>query len=168
MEQLRVETPELAWEWDGKAHVLLDNRPMGGYGVHQTVDPTPGYSHDPALVRVELERVAATFPVPWPITVYVLSHDYLDRTNGQTIVETVYRSRDEAPVPHTHFARITLAGKRIPLHPAMTRYLVAHEYGHVVERWVAASRGLKVEGRELLEEYGRIRPGTHEGARPGR
>lgn len=142
----------LEWDWDGKAFVRV-----GPNKWQHKVDPTPGYAHDVKLACEILDVCEKALPVPIPPTVYVLGFDDLGRTNGQTSYDCDYDKKDEhGRGQRLHF--IKLYGKRIPPHPAVTRYLVAHEYGHVVED-VIAFRLFKSESadQELLTEYAKIR-----------
>jgi hypothetical protein len=50
---------------------------------------------------------------------------------------------------------IIFSGKRIPIHPGMQRYLVAHEYGHVVDYNITYMR--KKELNSMDEEYAKMR-----------
>jgi hypothetical protein len=51
-----------------------------------------------------------------------------------------------------------LFGKRTPIHPATTRALVAHEYGHAVDRAIASKRFSGSQPTtKLREEYAAIR-----------
>jgi hypothetical protein len=53
---------------------------------------------------------------------------------------------------------IFLCGKRVPPHPAVTRYLVAHEYGHNVEYMLNIARGAQSAWDEALSiEYAQVR-----------
>lgn len=60
-------------------------------------------------------------------------------TNGQCDIR--YDYSDDKKKPYPWAATIVLWGKRIPPHPAMTRYLIAHEYGHAVAQAVVRSQG---------------------------
>lgn len=123
------------------------------------VDGTPGYGHDPALVKTTLREVATRCPIPYPVTVYVLPVEDVSRTNGCTLVDIDYQQPADADGKHRAVAaQIVLSGKRIPPHPAMTRYLVAHEYGHVVEEWINTGlRGNPINGAETEREYAALR-----------
>ena len=46
---------------------------------------------------------------------------------------------------------IVISGKRIPIMPAMTRYLVSHEYGHLVETALVKAKRLDIN------EYAKMR-----------
>lgn len=126
------------------------------------VDAFPGYPHDEALVRnMLLTTVEPTFPLPKPFapSVYLLSHESVSRTNGQAHHERMYNAEwnedDESQRPWR--SAIILSGKRIPPHPAMTRYLVGHEYGHVVEDWLIRTRHERESSNDLLLEYAEAR-----------
>lgn len=136
----------IVWPFRGEPHV----RVPGGQQI--TVDPFPGYAHDRALVEECFEAVQRAFPIAHPPMVYLLDREPPARTNGWAEPDSEY-DRD-AERWHPSPGRIVLAGKRIPLHPAMTRYLVAHEYGHHVE-WELAWRRTKpeIEYDALRAEY---------------
>lgn len=121
----------------------------GSYSRQEKVDPAPCYAHDIAAVRAELAHLQRVAPVPVPLGIFVLSHEMRGRTNAWCTEDRVYQrdSTDSYPI-----GIIAMSGKRIPIHPAMTRYLVAHEYGHFVEAWLARVRGLK-NSFELRKQY---------------
>lgn len=148
----RVQVPSVCWSWEGSASVEV-----GQNKWPIRIDPTPGYAHDAALVARLLAACEDAFPVPSPPLVYVLEHDDAGRVNGQTNYDRDWKSKDQHGRP-TRAHYIVLFGKRIPPHPAVTRYLVAHEYGHVVEDVLALRRYKSAEPEaELLEEYARLR-----------
>ena len=60
----------------------------------------------------------------------------------------------------TPIGLICLAGKRIPPHPAMTRYLMGHEYGHGVFYHLARLRGFEQDSEGLRKLYQALRPET--------
>lgn len=106
----------------------------GNYTRAEQVDPFPCYAHDLGLVRSEAERLATLFPLPCEVYVYVSHLEGLGRTNAHAGPGYDYNAeQDERGKYPMSTGTIVLSGKRIPLHPAMTRYLVAHEYGHIVE-----------------------------------
>lgn len=143
---------DLVWPFRGEP--FWRTRPVleGNWGRQEKVDPTPCYHHDLGLVTELLEQAAAAFPVGWPVTVHVSRWEDEGRTNGWASIDWAYRGKDEAREAE---GIITLQGKRIPLHPAMTRYLVAHEYGHIVDSWLCHQRDLEANG--LDEEYAKLR-----------
>lgn len=53
---------------------------------------------------------------------------------------------------------IVFSGKRIPPHPALTRYLVGHEYGHQGERMINVARGGEQSARyAFMGAYAQVR-----------
>ena len=127
----------------------------GRYGRREKVDPFPCYAHDLTLVQSEAERTASLFPVPFAVQVYVSSFEMEGRTNAHAYTEFDYdydgkKVNGEYPVSSA-VGVIVISGKRIPIMPAMTRYLVSHEYGHLVEE------ALKKAKRLDIEEYAKMR-----------
>lgn len=136
---------DLVWEWsDGAAGVQVG--PLDGWKRRAKVDPWPAYPHDAELVHAEVARMASVLPLPEPFapTWYVLSHEPLERMNGWTdrMVDHWWEQGDQPSSARPWRPWIVLAGKRVPPHPAMTRYLVAHEYGHVVDYWLQRLAGM--------------------------
>lgn len=127
--------PRSALNWyfnDSRGDPVVELRTPSGYRHSTRVDPFPAYPHDGTLVRDTLGHVELAYPLPRRRrpTIHVLPFEELSRTNGWTDIDWDYE--DGKAVDFR--AMIVFSGKRIPPHPAMTRYLVAHEYGHVVER----------------------------------
>jgi hypothetical protein len=127
----------------------------GRFGRREKVDPFPCYPHDIALVTSEAERTASLFPVPFPVSVYVSAFEMEGRTNAHAFTEYDYdydaKTADgEYPVK-SGYGTIVISGKRIPIMPSMTRYLVSHEYGHLVEE------ALKKAKRLDVNEYAQMR-----------
>lgn len=140
MKERVVELVEPAWDFDDGPRYVLDT---GEFRRQQKVDPTPAYGHDVALVAETLARCESRFPVRHPPKIFCLRNEVTGRTNGWTGHEYSYdssgKNKDEHGRPPT-IPYIVLSGKRIPPHPAVTRYLVAHEYGHVVDTALAYKR----------------------------
>ncbi len=126
----------LQWPFDGSRDplVAIAAPAPGCRGRQERVDPFPCYLHDAALVREQLASVAARFPLGAPCLVSLVAFESLDRTNGCCEIASAW---GEGGKETGWAASIRLWGKRIPPHPAMTRYLVAHEYGHAVEAAIA-------------------------------
>jgi hypothetical protein len=144
---------DLNWDFgDGPPSIVLNHASV-------RVDPFPGYSHDLEKVEHEVDRLRVMFPITWPVTFYLLPYEFLERTNAYAQASAFdYSTKIEAPDGEEQYARdpyIVLSGKRIPIMPAMTRYLVSHEYGHVVEDWIAKQRGQN--DQEMLAEYAKMR-----------
>jgi hypothetical protein len=129
----------------------------GTYKKQEFVDPVPCYGCDEDLVRREYDAVTARAPLPIPIAYYVLSRELGSRTNGHYCDDYIYDDNRKVTIGGEHRYQptgyIVLSGKRIPIHPAMVRYLVSHEYGHAVEYYLAKRRGKQ----RLLEDYVQLR-----------
>lgn len=119
----------------------------GSYRTQHFVDPAPCYAHDVELVKKELQHLQAVAPLPDPLAIFLLSHEELGRTNAWCEDAMFW---DDKEVQH-HVSIITVNAKRIPPHPAMTRYLIAHEYGHAVNNWIV--RFAKVKDEEFDQRY---------------
>lgn len=146
---------DLAWDFESGPFIALGKN-------HWTVkvDPFPGYAHDLQEVRRNVGLVRAKFPITWPVTFYLLSHESTTRTNAwaQAAAHDYDKKIENAPDGAEQYERdpfIVFSGKRIPPMPAMTRYLVPHEYGHIVEDWIAVQRGQ--QDHQLLAEYAKLR-----------
>lgn len=124
---------DLHWSFEGNSCGFVV--PSGQYTRKVGVDPFPAYAHDHQAVEVELKRATEAFPIPQDVTVCVLDREPTERTNGWCDCNYHWSGKEEKPRKWS--ATIVLAGKRIPPHPAMTRYLVPHEYGHVVRHYLS-------------------------------
>lgn len=159
--QLRDE--DLRWGFDDTAPYWRTTSRIGAWGHTQRVDPCRAYAHPIELVEHEIAHVTGSFPVGVPTTFHVAPWESVGRTNGWCSQEWNYyggENRDQK----LWEAAIALVGKRIPLMPAMTRYLVAHEYGHAVDYWICHVRKLGNDGFD--DEYRRLRrmkPSVHYG-----
>lgn len=141
---IEIKDADLVWAFDGSdqpAYSIKD----GTYTRSEKVDPFPAYAHDAALVRAELERTALLFPLPCDVYVYVAAFEGLGRTNAHASPGYDYQGEQVNGEYPISTGTIVLSGKRIPLHPAMTRYLVSHEYGHLVEYTLKRARLLDMD-----------------------
>jgi hypothetical protein len=159
---IAVTADQLAWRFENDHPTA---RTGNRYGTK--VDPFPCYAHDLGLVagmlghveRVLEDRGAALKHKP---TIYVLDREPLARTNGWAEVDHRYYDADCtepccADKTVKWDGKIVLAGKRIPPHPGVTRYLVAHEYGHHVEYELLHRRDLQPGDEAVRTEYAAIR-----------
>lgn len=133
----------------------------GTYQRSYKVDPYPCYSHDIELVKTVADECERSFPLIGTTTAfYVLSHEDVERVNGTTFCENIYKGAREAYCqcgcdrkiefyPLATYA--ALSGKRTPIHPAVTRYLVSHEYGHMV--WNHVCRMLNYSELDVSKLY---------------
>ncbi len=133
---------DLKWPFNdrGTPHV---NLPTGKYTTDVSVDPFPCYAHQQAVVEAEVRDIEAKIDLPFKPRYFVLPFEAGSRTNGWADGNQYH---GENPQPY-----IVLQGKRICLHPAMTRYLVAHEFGHVVQTNLQFF--LKMKREEFCEFY---------------
>ena len=133
-EVIHITDADLNWSF-GTPNPYFSVR-HGSYGSSESVDPFPCYGHNVDLVRSELERTASLCPLPFPVYVYVSEFEDPARTNAHASVGYNYDSEKINDEYEISSGTIVLSGKRIPIHPAMTRYLVSHEYGHLVDSWL--------------------------------
>jgi hypothetical protein len=166
MTRLHIIPPSaIGWPFsnDGRPYLSL----LVGESSHTVyVDPFVSYAHDAALTEKEIEYVESRIKLPFPPDYFVLPFDSTSHTNGWADGNSTYIGGQDEKGEYKTEPRpfIVLAGKRIPLHPAMTRYLVAHEYGHIVHANLAHSMGIKYDefkevyagmrGIECIKEYG--------------
>jgi hypothetical protein len=148
--KLSVSVPEIQWGFDGEHPTVR----LDGWTTKR-VDPFPGYGHDPAYVLKIARQVARDFPLSFPVHFYVPAYEDIGRTNGWCEIQRDWQSKDR-PRPITA-ANIFLSGKRIPPHPAMARYLVAHEYGHAVDYFLADRLGYDADKHEFRDWYRKLR-----------
>jgi hypothetical protein len=144
---------DVIWPFDqkGEPYVLVG----GGKWPRRTpVDPFPGYAHDIALVRETAARVADVWPLPFPLRVYLLHYEIPSRTNGWEQMDAGDYSTGKGK---DWVCSIALIGKRTPPHPAMTRYLVAHEFAHAVVDALLLARGEEPGKDVVVEEYSKRR-----------
>jgi hypothetical protein len=147
---------------------------VGSYRRSFKVDPYPAYAHDVELVEGLAAQCEERFPLSGArIGIWLLSHDFIDRVNGVTFEDYIYNREDgtewkEEVLCHCGCGEmkkfsgqaltIVLSGKRIPIHPAISRYLVTHEYGHAVFDYIARRMGYDYGDHDKLkEEYMKLR-----------
>ena len=155
----RVGAQQLEWPFRGTP--VFKTKGPNTYARSHSVDPFPCYPHDRGLVADTAARVEELFPVDDQVDYFLTEFEELGRTNGYSDKTDVY---DKASGKYVRWEpTVILVGKRIPPHPGMTRYLVAHEYGHVVQWWVEKIRKIdsNKETTDLDLEYMRLRPGSH-------
>lgn len=150
----RIVTPQkdaLIWDFNSPNPYFSFKVEGECLSTHQ-IDPFPGSSHDLKLVHEIVRQTEALFPIEgFPPFYVILPFETASRTNGWC-EECVVRYRDKRNVCRSV---IWLAGKRIPIMPAMTRYLIPHEYGHAVDNYLCQRRGLTTNG--LDKEYAEMR-----------
>jgi hypothetical protein len=134
---------EGTWHFDRYgASGQLEWGPPDNYAPKSAYDPFPAYPHDEQLVAEAAGWVAKAVPPLWDITIWLADREPVARTNGHSGAWIPQHYDDSQAWVHDQpRGMILLAGKRIPPHPAVTRYLVGHEYGHHVEYMLNDLRG---------------------------
>lgn len=162
--------PENAiWHFDDKPKYMY-KRHDHEWWYQQYFDPFPCYSHNRELV-IELAQMAESlFPIKFKPYYFLLPNDTSGRTNGWADRNNNWDDNEKNGEQSGFRPNITLAGKVIPLHPAMTKYLLAHEYSHCVDYWIQYKMGIKddhvsqfdkdyanLRDIECCDEYGGLR-----------
>lgn len=109
---------------------LLTWCPVNRYGFTSTFDPFPAYAHDRRAAELAAAYVTGRCVPLWDVDLYLADREEVSRSNGHSNIHEGHYEGGEW-VKHRS-GMIMLGGKRIPPHPAMTRHLVGHEYGHNV------------------------------------
>lgn len=137
-----VEVHHLKWSFGG-GDPYFEYGGWDGYPLKAKCDPFPGYAHNSSLVRYWADQIQNKLPLRSQITIYNAHYELLERCNG--FAQDFGSS-----------GSIVLSGKRQPINPAITRYLLPHEYGHHVQ--YALDR---VDEDQTLENYIKLRPKAH-------
>lgn len=145
---------DIRWPFSSSSEpeLVLLARPGEGWNQSVPVDPFPCYSHPRERVLAEVTEIEAKLPLPQPPRYFLLSFEPRERTNGWANFNNTYVDPNDTS-KYEPRPIITLCGKRIPLHPAMTRYLVAHEYGHIAHYSLALAMG--IDSEEFAKRYAR-------------
>ncbi len=112
------------------------------------VDLLPSYSHDPSAVQREIIHAEERYPLPWAPHYWSLPLEFDDGTNGLAFTMHEWGQGDRTIY---HYGNAYCA-KTIPIHPAMTRYIVSHEYGHAA-CYQAARLLFKQKGSDDTQEF---------------
>lgn len=141
------EIDKLKWSYSSNTpQVTLEG---GGYA--EQVDPIPCYPHNIDVVKEWAKRAVDAFPMPpeFGPHIHVSHFEAVSRTNAWAQRYWNYqwepKEGQDAKKHRPWTGYFFLNGKRTPIHPALTRYAVPHEYGHLVEFWLERSWGLQYE-----------------------
>ncbi len=154
---------EARWSWNSPNPTWW-HRP---HGIAANFDPFPAYRHDLAVAEAAARHVEALVPLTWPVEIYVADREELGRSNGFSTLHDHGHYEGDNWVKDPVLGLVVLSGKRVPPHPALTRYLVAHEIGHHVEWMLNQARGAKnIQSDELITAYAELRglPEVHAGS----
>lgn len=165
----------ISWPFERQPEVRLDTK-FNSYFV-EPIQPFPCYAHNKEVLQETIELLETYFRIPKPFAPdwFVLEYDGISQVNGSTNRRFDYYSpradklknkrdarkeRGEEPIPEemTEWnSFIILYGKRTPIHPAMTRFVAAHEYGHAVDYYIERMMNLEPEKNLLDAEYAEVR-----------
>lgn len=139
---------QIQWDFEGGPRAIM-RTPNSRWTTQTAVDPFPCYFHNRDLVEHCARDAEKRFRIGFETFWFILPMEATGRTNGAATDNSCDRG------DKTWDGVIYLSGKRIPLHPAMTRYLCYHEYGHIVDNWICRQRKLDHSGMD--EEYAQMR-----------
>jgi hypothetical protein len=134
-----VSIEHLNWPFssDGKPSFYIQD---GTYKRSEVVDPFPGYAHSAETVIGLTDMINDRIQLDGLTDIYLPAYETPERVNGWASAQSWYNNEQGKDA---FGAYIVLSGKRIPIHPAMTRYLIAHEFGHVVQYWIEKRHSTK-------------------------
>jgi hypothetical protein len=156
---------DAAWPFDGTSTPRWQHQ---NYGSVATFDPYPAYAHELQDVVEAAAHVEACCPPLWNVELYVADREEIARSNGHSSVFADGHYEGDEWIKHDPLGLIMLSGKRIPPHPAMTAYLVGHEYGHNVEWMLNQVRDApNLYHPDLAREYAQMRELPAETVRHG-
>lgn len=141
---------DIRWPFEGKPYITLETKP---YSHQEYVDPFPCYSHSEKLVEQMVKHCEQIINFKFKPQYFIMPFESESRTNAYACENKDYAEKDEKDIKLNPY--IVFHGKRICIHPAMTRYLVAHELGHVVHYTLEAI--LKKDHEEFKKEYAKLR-----------
>lgn len=138
-----------------------DNAPKWRWRDYRSVgtfDPFPAYPHNFDDVVEAAGYVQDCCTPRWNVELFVADREEAGRSNGFSTVRESGRYVGDEYVKDPLTGLIVLSGKRVPPHPAVTRYLVAHEYGHNVQWMVSNLKGMTtVHDTSWMDEYVEVR-----------
>jgi hypothetical protein len=124
-----------------------------GFDLGARWDPFPAYAHDHGEAAAAVRRLGDACPPLYDIQVLLADREDCGRTNGWSHLDRDLRG-DDGP----YLGIIMMAGKRIPPHPAVTRHLAGHEYGHHAEWMLSLARNAKTPwDDQVITEYAQVR-----------
>lgn len=136
-----VSSTELVWSFESGDKPYF-NLKTDGYPATIYIDPFPCYSHDIDLVAREVEYIESVINLPFKPHYFVLPFEPTSRTNGWADANKMYISSEGEKDKWEPRPYIVLCGRRTPLHPSLSRYLISHEFGHSVHANLAHKVGL--------------------------
>ena len=149
-----ITAKDLKWSFDSNNPSFTVK--SGSYSHSIRVDPFPCYSHDLKLVKKEVKEIKQKFLLPVPVYIYIAEFEELSRTNAHASNGIDYNGRQDKEGNYIDWiGTIVCSGKRIPIMPSMTRYLISHEYGHLVDHYLEQKLNLKAG--ELRSVYAKLR-----------
>lgn len=135
-------TDEVVWPFSGEPHYKI-KRELSGYSRNVKIDPFPCIVHNLDLMRERIEFIEAAFPIGALKRWLVLPYEVTERVNAWASHDYIWSNgtdpeKDLAKKKNRLELFVVFSGKRSNIHPAMTRFLVAHEYGHWVDYWITS------------------------------
>lgn len=125
---------ELIWDFCGEHPYYRVNKLSSDFYEDIKIDPFPCTSHNMEIIKKEVEVVERHFPIGSLLQWIIIPHEFISRSNAYASYEEIWR--DERKEKNKLDAWIVFCGKRTNIHPAMTKFLVSHEYGHQVDYWI--------------------------------
>lgn len=133
---IEFQSSDLTWDFDDKLPYFKVPNVSRSWPDSIKVDPFPCGKHNVEIAKPLIERIESIFPTKAILKWVFIPCETAGRTNAWASYTGLWK--EELKKEHKIECIITLSGKRPIVHPHMTKYLVAHEYGHIVDYWISA------------------------------
>lgn len=141
---------EVIWPFKGNPH--FSHKAPYGWGRNIEIDPFPTTVTDVKIVEERVPVIESKFPIGTILQWVILPHEVMERSNAWANYDYLYCDNTEEgsliQKKHKMTGLVVFSGKRGNIHPAMTRFLVAHEYGHQVDYWINALMKAEEDSRD--------------------
>lgn len=148
---LKLDPKEVYWNFQHNSSPYFSIQSLfKSYPDSINIDPFPCSTHNMDLLKKHVTEVESKFKIHAPVRWIILPFETTCHTNATAYHYAIYNDKKPKLKERYCFEGfVAMSGKRTIVHPAMTRYLAGHEYGHMVDYWITAQMN---KGKEHANE----------------